>query len=448
MKKSLGYTLVALASFALGACDSNSPDPTAGTAELSVIHASPDAPAVDIDLNGRAFAQNIDFKQNIPNQLVVSGAVTLAVKGVLPGNARPTVIGPANLNLAEGTRTAVLAVNSVANIEPLIVTRDPSPVAAGSVRLQVVHAAPDAPRVSVFVTAPNAALSGTAPTGTFSFKEVLGPVSVPGGDYQIRVTPAGAPQTVVFDSGTVNLAAGGDLLVTAVENTTTGSSPITLLVTTSTGNTLNILDRQTPANLRVVHASPDAPAVDVIANNNFAQPLVPGLAFPAATGFVSVPPGTYNVKVTPAGNPGVIAIDANPAFDAGREYTVMAVGRLASIEPLVLQDDRRRVSTQAKVRIIHGSPSAGAVDIYVVAPGGSIQSATPAFANVAFKANTGYVSLAAGRYDVIVTPTGSKTAAIGPATVTVANGGIYSVAARDAVGGGTPLSIISLDDAL
>ncbi len=327
-------------------------------------------------------------------------------------------------------------------------TRDPSPVAAGSVRLQVVHAAPDAPRVSVFVTAPNAALSGTAPTGTFSFKEVLGPVSVPGGDYQIRVTPAGAPQTVVFDSGTVNLAAGGDLLVTAVENTTTGSSPITLLVTTSTGNTLNILDRQTPANLRVVHASPDAPAVDVIANNNFAQPLVPGLAFPAATGFVSVPPGTYNVKVTPAGNPGVIAIDANPAFDAGREYTVMAVGRLASIEPLVLQDDRRRVSTQAKVRIIHGSPSAGAVDIYVVAPGGSIQSATPAFANVAFKANTGYVSLAAGRYDVIVTPTGSKTAAIGPATVTVANGGIYSVAARDAVGGGTPLSIISLDDAL
>ena len=144
----------------------------------------------------------------------------------------------------------------------------------------------------------------------------------------------------------------------------------------------------------------------------------------------------------------MIAIDANPAFDAGREYTVMAVGRLASIEPLVLQDDRRRVSTQAKVRIIHGSPSAGAVDIYVVAPGGSIQSATPAFANVAFKANTGYVSLAAGRYDVIVTPTGSKTAAIGPATVTVANGGIYSVAARDAVGGGTPLSIISLDDAL
>lgn len=447
--RTMALTVTALG-LALGlvACGgSDNPDPTAGTAELSVIHASPDAPAVDIDLNGFSLARNLDFRQAVPNQIVTGGPGSLVVRGVLPGTARPTVIGPAQLPLTPGSRTAVLAVGAVASIEPLVISRDVSPVAAGSVRLQVVHAAPNAPRVAVYVTTPGANLASTAPAGTFSFKESFGPVSVPAGAYQIRVTPAGTPGTVVFDSGTVQLDAGGDLLIAAVQNTSTGSAPISLLATTTSGSTLNILDRATPAAVRVVHASPDAPAVDIVVNNNFAQPLVAGLSFRDVTPFVSVPGGSYNIKVTAAGNPGAIVIDANPAFVAGQEYSVLAVGTLATIEPLVLTENRRRIATQAKVRIIHASPAAGPVDLYVVAPGASIQAAAPAFTAVPFKATTGYVSLTAGAYDVVVTAAGSKTPAIGPAAITVANSGVYTIAARDAVGGGAPLGVISLDDA-
>ena len=446
MKRTIRAGLALGIVMALSACGSDDTDPLANTAELSVIHASADAPAVDIELNGGSFGRNIDFKQAVPNQPVTSGAVTLAVRGILPGTARPTVIGPANLTLQPGSRYAVLAVNRVSAIEPLVITRDATPVSAGSARLQVVHAAPDAPRVSVFVTAPNANLAASAPAGTFSFKEAFGPASVPAGEYQIRVTPAGAPGTVVFDSGTVRLDAGADLLIIAVPNTATGAAPITLLATTTGGATLELLDRSAPARLRVVHASPDAPAVSVFANDNFAQPLVPTLAFPNFTGFVDVPPAAYNLKVTPVGNPGAIVINANATLDRGAEYSVFAVGRLAAIEPLVLRDDRRRVATQAKVRILHASPAAGAVDIFVLAPGASLASATPAFSNVPFKANTGYVSLAAGSYDVVVTPTGTRTAAIGPARIVVANSGVYTIAARDAVGGGAPLGVILLDD--
>lgn len=446
MMRSMRALMALGLSVALAACSLDDEPARPQTAELSVIHASSDAPAVDVDLNGSPFGRNLDFKQAVPNQPVGAGSVELAVRGILPGNARPTVIGPARVTLDPGKRYAVLAVNRVAAIEPLIITRDPSAVPAGSLRLQVVHAAPAAPRVSVYVTAPNANLVASAPAGTFSFKESFGPVNVPAGEYQIRVTPAGTPGTVVFDSGPLRLDAGGDLLIAAVPNTATGTSPITLLATTSTGATLEILDRAAPARLRVVHASPDAPAVDIVVNNGFANPLVRALPFPQATPFVSVPGGTYNVKVTPAGNPGLIAIDANPTFAAGVEYSVFAVGRLAAIEPLVLRDDRRRVATQAKVRILHASPTAGAVDIYVVAPGSSIASASPAFSAVPFKANTGYVSLAAGRYDVVVTPAGTKLPAIGPATIEVAASGVYTVAARDAAGGGGPLGVILLDD--
>ncbi len=310
-----------------------------------------------------------DFRQAVPDQIVTGGPGTVVVRGVLPGTARPTVIGPAQLPLTPGSRTAVMAVGAVASIEPLVISRDVSPVAAG------------------------------------------------------------------------------DLLIAAVQNTSTGSAPISLLATTTSGSTLNILDRATPAGVRVVHASPDAPAVDIVVNNSFAQPLVAGLSFRDVTPFVSIPGGSYNTKVTAAGNPGAIVIDANPAFVAGQEYSVLAVGTLATIEPRVLTENRRRIATQAKVRIIHASPAAGPEDLYVVAPGASIQAAAPVFTAVPFEATTGYVSLAAGSYDVVVTAAGSKTPAIGSAAITVANRGVYTIAARDAVGGGTPLGVISLDDA-
>jgi hypothetical protein len=436
-----------IATVLLAACGGGDdvPAPPAN-AVVRIVHASPDAPAVDINLNGSASLTNLDYGQVTDIIVQRPGNLNVAVLGRLPGTARPTVIGPANIPLAAGGTYAVLAVNKVSAIEPLVVTRDSSAVSSSSVRLQVVHAAPAAPAVSVFVTTPGANLAASAPVGSFAFKGVLGPATINAGDYQIRVTPSGATSPVLYDSGTVTLAGGSDLLVAALESTGPATSPIKLLAVPPTGAALQLLDRATPARVRVIHASPDAPAVQVIANNNFGTPLVPSLAFPNVTPFVSVPAATYNVKVTPVGNNGVIAINADLPLAAGREYSVYAVGRLASIAPLVLNDDRRRVATQARVRILHASPSAGPVDLYVLAPGTALANATPAFTNVAFKADTGYVNLSQGTYEVSVTPTGSKTAAIGPVAITVVNNGVYTVAARDAAGGGLPLSVIPLDD--
>lgn len=415
-------------------------------AVVRIVHASPDAPAVDINLNGSASVTNLDYGQVTDSIAQRPGSLKVAVLGRLPGTSRPTVIGPVDIPLAAGGAYAVLAVNKVSAIEPLVVTRDSATVSSSSVRLQVVHAAPAAPAVSVFVTTPGANLAATAPVGSFAFKGVLGPVTVNAGDYQIRVTPSGATSPVLYDSGTVTLAGGSDLLVAALESTGPATSPVKLLAVPRSGSALQLLDRATPARVRVIHASPDAPSVQVIANNNFGTPLVSSLAFPNATPFVDVPAATYNLKVTPVGNNGVIAINADLPLAAGREYSVYAVGRLASIAPLVLNDDRRRVATQARVRILHASPSAGNVDLYVLAPGTALANATPAFTNVAFRADTGYVSLSQGAYEVSVTPTGSKTAAIGPVAISVVNNGVYMVAARDAAGGGLPLSVIPLDD--
>ena len=407
---------------------------------VRVFHASPDAPKVNLWVNDAVVASDLDYQASTGYLTLDEGTYNVAVEGVIPGG-NAVVIGPVDLPLEANTDYDVIAVNSVANIEPLILSDTGSLSDNTKVRVRVAHLAAAAPEVKVFVTAPGADLAGATALGSFAFKGTLGPVEVPAGDYQVRVTLA--DNTVVYDSGTVSLAAGKDLLIGAVPNVATGSSPISLAVLD--GNAVALIhDENAGADLRVVHASSDAPAVDVLANNS-STPAISNLAFPNATDYLNLPAATYNFKVVPTGVLTPAVIDADVPLANGSEYSLLAVGELANIEPLLLTDNNRSVATEAKVRLVHASTLAGNVDIYVVAAGASIANATPNFSNIPFKASTGYVSLAAGDYDVIIAPTGTKTEAI-KATLSFATGKIYTAIARDGANLTTPLSVICLDE--
>jgi hypothetical protein len=67
---------------------------------------------------------------------------------------------------------------------------------------------------------------------------------------------------------------------------------------------------------------------------------------------------------------------------------------------------------------------------------------------VPFKADTGYLAVPTGAYDVVITQTGSTAAAIGPLTVPLNAGSTYTAIARDAQGIGLPLGVLLLDDFL
>ncbi|MEX1265988.1 MAG: DUF4397 domain-containing protein, partial [Woeseia sp.] len=337
----ISRSFIPLALMVLAGCSSSdsdlnpitpvAPPPPAETSRVQALHASPDAPAVNIFI-GATEVPDVDYKTGTGALSLDSGTYDVQVDGILP-DGTTTVIGPVSLTFAADTLYSIIAIGDVANIEPLVLEQADSDVPAGSARLRVVHGAPMAPEVDVYLTTPGADLAASAPVGTFEFGGDLGPVDVTAGDYQIRVTVAGDPSAVAFDSGTVTLADGANLLVTAVENTATGASPVSLVLMDGTASA-ELLDAETPANLRVVHASPDAPTVDVVVNDDFANPLVAGLSFPDATPFVSVPPDTYNVKVTDTATQGVIAIDADLTLEAGIRYNVLAVDVLANIEAL------------------------------------------------------------------------------------------------------------------
>ena len=125
------------------------------------------------------------------------------------------------------------------------------------------------------------------------------------------------------------------------------------------------------ARVRVLHASPDAPAVDVLVDDVVA---LADVAYLESSGYVQVPAGARNFKVNAAGT-NTTVIDVTPTLAAGTDSTVIAIDFLANITPLLLADDNTPpASGNVKVRLVHGAPSAGTVDVYVTAAGAALPS--------------------------------------------------------------------------
>lgn len=425
---------------------------------LQIVHASPDAPDVNVLLDGSAAAADLSYKQSsglltFPNP----GSASVEVEAQLPGG-NATVIPAANLPFAADTTTRVIAVGTVAgaDLDALVFTNPTTPVGAGNVRIQAVHGAPNVPiPVDVYITDPMDDILPLMPNGTFDFGQDIGPVEVPAGDWRIRVVlPGDATKTPVFDSGTVPLPAGADLLVVAVQNTNVGAgaadqSPISLFATADGIGDLELVHSVTNANVtatpsafRAAHFSPDTPAVNVLIANGAIT--LNNVAYPAITPFSPVDAGTYNVKIELASAPGAYAIDEDVTLTAGKRYSVFAADYTAGLVAdglFVFEDDLRPLATGAKVRVIHLAPGAPAVDIYVTDQGAGIVGATPAATGVDFKDDLGYLQLAGDDYDITVTLAGTQNIAIGPEPVTVVDGGVYTVLARDAAGGGAPFDL-------
>lgn len=197
------------------------------------------------------------------------------------------------------------------------------------------------------------------------------------------------------------------------------------------------------ARVRVVHASPDAPDVDVLVDEAEVLSDVPYLA---ASEYLAVPPGGRNLKVNAAGTETTV-IDADVTLTDATDYTIIASGPVAAIAPIVLQDDNSAPTAgNARVRAIHGAPSAPAVDIYVTAPGADLAAETPVLTGVEFGDAADYIEAPAGDYQVRVTPAGTKTVAIDSGTLTLAAGQVRTAIAVDAVGGGAPFDLLLLAD--
>lgn len=194
--------------------------------------------------------------------------------------------------------------------------------------------------------------------------------------------------------------------------------------------------------VRVMHASPDAPAVDIFVDGAKA---VTALAFPSNTPYVSLPAGGHNVQVfvSPSDGTGSPVLQATLDIGAGKDYTVLAVGTLAggNLGLEVFQDNNATPAAgNAHVRLIHASPDAPPVNVAVAG------TQTNVFTGVAYRSFGNYTPVPAGTYslDVNVNATGATVLTVANLPLTART--VYTVVAVGLAGNGS-LQVIPLVDA-
>lgn len=176
--------------------------PSAGaqtTNYVRVMHASPDAPAVDVFVNGQAVLTNVPFFAYSDALPLADGTYQVAISPAGKGTDYSVLVG--DLTVSGGVNITVGAVNFVKDLDAVIFDEDASPVPAGQARVRVIHASPNAPAVDIKVAGTSTAVVAGAAYLDYATLEV------PAGSYAFDITPAGS-STVVFTTPSLRFESG------------------------------------------------------------------------------------------------------------------------------------------------------------------------------------------------------------------------------------------------
>lgn len=214
--------------------------------------------------------------------------------------------------------------------------------------------------------------------------------------------------------------------------------------------------------------------VNLIVDNarNPVNPILEGLPFGAGVAFgVAVPaslaaPNTGTYAPIYAGNRTLVlrrtadtavTLASIPfAVTADQDRTIYATGGTGggAVTNFITTDDNQAPAAgQVRVRVVHLSPTAGSVDIFVTTTTADLATATPTLAAVGPSTASAYLSVAPGTYRVRVVPAGTAPAArAGAVALDVnnlalpANGARTIVAADGTFGVGAPVRGFVLTD--
>jgi hypothetical protein len=390
-------------------------------ARVRVAHVSPDAPNVDVWVDGSLAFENVAFEDVTDYAALAPGSYLVQVEATGGGGSGPFVISE-TLALAADTDYTVAAVDELASIEALVLTDDNTLPDPGKAHVRFVHASPDAPAVDI--TLPD----GTPIFSNIDFKEVGAYTPVAAGTYDLEVRPTGTSNSVLDLMG---LEFKNKTVYTVFATGYAGGGPPAL-------NAI-LAEDAGEARVRVAHLSPDAPAVDVWVDGAKA---FENLAFEDISDYAILPSDIYDIEVVPNGATTPVVISATLDLKANMDYTVAAVNELASIEALVLEDDNTLPAFgMAHVRFVHASPDAPAVDI-------TLPDGTPIFSDIEFKEVGAYTPVPATTYDLEVRLAGTDTIVLELDGLEFMNKTVYTVFATGYATGGTPaLNAILSEDA-
>ena len=172
-----------------------------GEAQVRVAHLAPDAPNVDVYVNGEPVLTDVPYT-TVSDYLSLPAGTQQVTVYATGDTASPVIDAP--VDIAAGGAYTVAAVGLVADgsLTAQVYEDDLRSPASGNAKVRVVHASPDAGPVDVVPRGGQALVSG------LTFPEASPYAEVPAGAYTLDVNAAGTSKTALTVPD-ATLASGG-----------------------------------------------------------------------------------------------------------------------------------------------------------------------------------------------------------------------------------------------
>lgn len=239
--------------------------------------------------------------------------------------------------------------------------------------VQFAHAAPLQGEMEIYLTAPDADLSASAPWATLPFAGSTASTEIPPGEYQVRVIRT-SDDKLIFDSDVLTLErnegapedrGGREWFFCFMEKPDQQTVwPMRMLLTDGFSN-FDVTGAGATSAQSVYHASRNIGPADVYLDGNLDDPLATGLAFLEKSPYRAVVPADdTTVTLTTPNEPTDVLFDANVPVTAGAEQTLFVIDETDGPGSVTRVDDRRPVVTAGRLGWVLATPEGEAVSIY------------------------------------------------------------------------------------
>ncbi|MGC8551011.1 MAG: DUF4397 domain-containing protein [Acidobacteriaceae bacterium] len=190
----------------------------------------------------------------------------------------------------------------------------------------------------------------------------------------------------------------------------------------------SVSQSQTTSLVRVVDASYNAPAVDVYAGKTeIAQNVAAG----TITHYAILAPGAVTITVDAAGTKTPLETLTATLGAAGQHSVYLTDAGSGFVAKLLTDRAESSPLGDFSVRFLQAAPTTGAVDVYYLAPGQPVSSATPVVKGLGPGQDSGYVNVPDGTYVLMVTRAGSAEPVFMGSSATYAGGEVRTVLIQD-----------------
>ncbi|MBI1294146.1 DUF4397 domain-containing protein [bacterium] len=408
--------------------DDNTP-PTAGAAKLRLTHLAPFAATLEgteVDIctqAGTVVAALVDVPFKATSGYLELPAGDYDLKIAAAGtNCGTTLIDVPSVRLLPNSITEVAAIGDGTNFPPTVAATTDLVLTPATV--SVGHFAPFAS--AAISTSVTVRIDGSDVITGFTYPNVVKNAEVPAGERLIEILPTGT-ETVAI-SATVVLTPLVDYTVSAIGDVTNQSLELFVQVDDNTAPTAG------NAKLRITHLAPfantlDGTRVDICTESGQVVAGLAGVPYKASSGYLELPAGDYDLKVTAAGsNCANTLIDVPSVRLADGSVTeVVAIGDGANFLPSVTATTDLSLTppAPATVSVGHFAPFASetiSTSVTVRIDGSDVITGFT-YPNVVQSA-----VVPSGERLIEILPTGTETVAIS-ATVVLSPSADYTVSA-------------------